>query len=143
MVLLNAHGGNSAALASILREIRDETGLLAVLFDVYESRAMAHAGQANDWHAGDAETSLFAALVEASSVSALPPATGDASPTPPWMGKPGWQIPWRAGELSREGVIGGLGEASVELGESLAAELVREMTEGLVAVVDWKPECEL
>ena len=137
MVLLNAHGGNSDALGSILREIREDYGIKAVLLDIYRSRTLGSAAEGQDWHAGRVETSLYLALRGEGSVSpaeGLPAHRFDAKP---WSLCDIMSVPWRSDEISATGIIGDPSAASAECGARLVTELVDEMVEALRSLGSW------
>ena len=135
LLLLNAHGGNSDALGSILREIREETGLRVVLLDIYRSRALRAVAGEQDWHAGRVETSLYMALRHGEGNGAIPDIGFEAAA---WSDIEIMKLPWRSNEVSSSGVIGDPSNASAELGEQLVQDLVAEMADALRSLESWE-----
>ncbi len=142
LIVLNAHGGNSAALESILREIRQDGGVLPLLFDVYRSAAVQSSAWTMDWHAGAIETSLWLALTDDTdgAVHTIDGRDEKPSKDPDWLQYPGWRIPWTAKELAVHGGIGDPHEATAGEGERLIALLAEEWHRGLLAILQWDEE---
>ena len=134
LVLLNAHGGNSDALGSILRELREEIGLTVILLDIYRSRALGSATGRQDWHAGRLETSLYMAL--SSAVVDVPAPEPSFEPRA-WSQAEMVKLPWRSDEISPSGIIGDPSGATAELGRHLVEDLIAEMVDGLRSLGSW------
>ena len=146
LLVMNAHGGNTAAIESMLRDARDETGTIPLLFDVARCDAVRAEAEAGDWHAGRIETSLFRVL--AGKNEATPDAGGNRA-TPerassgavaPWRALATLSVPWRTEELSADGAIGDAAGADAPLGERIARGIVDEAADALRAVLGWTSE---
>ncbi len=135
LLVLNAHGGNSNAIAAILRDVRDRTAVLPLLFDVYRSTAVTSTATPGDWHAGRTETSLYMALVGPPPAPATAP---DSEAPPPWSALTSLHYPWRAAELSAGGAVGDSAGADAAVGEQLADALIDEALGALRTILAWK-----
>ncbi|GAA3018374.1 creatininase family protein [Microbacterium dextranolyticum] len=136
LVFVNAHGGNPELLQVVARDIRDQTGVLAVSVhgpSLPLPAALAdQMGRADlDVHAGFYETSVLLALHPAAvrlplaaadgidRIDAL--ATGAVSPSVGLFGAV--PLPWRTRDVSASGTIGDPTGASAEWGrEALHAQ---------------------
>ncbi|MDD2764122.1 MAG: creatininase family protein [Opitutaceae bacterium] len=128
LALLNTHGGNSAVLASVLREIKESLGLEAFLLRPGHAPDLGAQEAAWGFHAGEWETSLMLAC--APELVRMDRAAGEY---PARLDDPGELRPedapatfaWMTQDLSRNGVMGDPTLATREKGArwlSIAAE---------------------
>jgi len=128
LLVINAHGGNSDALASQLREIRDRFQVIPMLFDIWRSKALRQRAPRGDWHAGRTERSLYAALVAKGRTGVGPDSTTPASTLSALASV---AYPWRTEELTSTGAIGDPGEPDIAFGEEIVSALLDELAVGL------------
>jgi mycofactocin precursor peptide peptidase len=121
MLLVNGHGGNAEAIEAATRQLADE-GRVCRAWHACTGSAQAHAGGA---HAGRAETSLMLALApgEVRMAAAEP---GDVRPLAeimPLLRERG------VAALSSNGVLGDPAGASAAEGETLLADMTRDLAD--------------
>ena len=129
LVLFNGHGGNTAVLEIIARDLRIAHDMIVVHaswfgFADYEG-VIDQASLAHDIHAGDSETSPMLALkphlVDMGKAEDFRPAMEGWADTHPQIGlsgqpaRPGWII----GDLSDSGACGNAAAATAEKGQAL------------------------
>ena len=129
LVLLNSHGGNSAALEIAARELRRLHGMLAVCVSWarfgYPEGLFAEEEIRHGIHGGDIETSLMLAfrpeLVRQDEIADFPPASIGMARDYKWLnaGRPAG-FGWMAQDLSPTGAMGNAALATAEKGERLA-----------------------
>lgn len=129
LVLVNSHGGNSAALDIAARELRRLHRMLAVTVSWsrfgYPDGLFSDAEKAHGIHAGDIETSLMMAfrseLVRDELIADFPPASIAMEKQFNWLnaGRPAG-FGWMAQDLSDNGAMGNASLATREKGEALA-----------------------
>jgi creatinine amidohydrolase len=129
-LVINFHGGNSDTVSSILREIRDRTGVLCCATHVYKNEVLKGFGSAQDYHAGDIETSILLryapGLVRKECLPERPAGPGVLEKMKLFRNL---DIPWFTKDLSVSGVIGKPSEAGLEKGEAIIEALVCELIE--------------
>jgi creatinine amidohydrolase len=130
LLIINFHGGNSDTVSSILREVRQKTGVLCGAAHVYGSDVLQGYGGARDYHAGDIETSIVLHyLPEAVRREAVPEkASADGKLKKMELFK-NLVIPWFTGDLSADGIIGNPRDASAQKGKAIISDLVKELKE--------------
>ncbi|MEM9578185.1 MAG: creatininase family protein [Pseudomonadota bacterium] len=133
LCLFNGHGGNTALLETVIREMRITHDLIAVQCSwfgfaqtdgLYDADKLAH-----DFHAGDTETSAMLAAsaqhVDMAQAEDFRPATTTWESI--WIGltgqaaRPGWIID----DLNAQGACGDAASATAEKGEALLASAAR------------------
>jgi creatinine amidohydrolase len=129
LVLLNAHGGNSAALELIAHDLRARLDMLAVIaswrrFGAPDGLFSAHE-QAHGIHAGEIETSLMLAfrpdLMRMEEAADFPSVSAAMERDFKWLrtGRP-TGLGWMAQDLSPSGAMGNAAAATARKGEALA-----------------------
>ena len=129
LVLVNSHGGNSAALDIAARELRRLHRMLVVTVSWsrfgYPDDLFSDVEKAHGIHAGDIETSLMMAfrpeLVRDDLIADFPPTSIAMEKQFNWLnaGRPAG-FGWMAQDLSDNGAMGNASLASREKGEALA-----------------------
>ncbi|MEW5817767.1 MAG: creatininase family protein [Spirochaetota bacterium] len=128
------HGGNTAVLRVALRAIREETGLIAYLFEVYDSETIRRYALELDFHAGEVETALMLSL--------YPDQVREQSYPAPWKGSPldianvRLNVPWQAEDFASSGVIGNPNGATARLGKEVLSALAEELAGLLLTVLN-------
>ena len=129
LVIANSHGGNTAVLDIVARELRVRHSMLVVpaslhrfgypdgLFDAHECQFGIHAG--------DIETSLMLAyrpdLVRPEEITDFVPTSIEIAQNFQWLRATGpLSFAWMAQDLNERGAMGDAGKASAEKGEQLA-----------------------
>jgi creatinine amidohydrolase len=129
LVLLNAHGGNSAVLETIAHDLRARLSMLAVIaswrrFGAPDGLFSPHE-QAHGIHAGEIETSLMLAfrpdLVRLEEAADFPSLSAEMEREFNWLrsGRP-TGFGWMAQDLSASGAMGNAAAATVRKGEACA-----------------------
>lgn len=149
LVLLNSHGGNSAVMDLVARELRRHFGLFVVTLSL--SRFGVPDGLlppeevAHGVHAGAVETALMQAfrpdLVRSAALSDFAPKTFDMerhfthlrAARPAGFG-------WMTQDLHPSGALGNAALADAKMGERIAAHLVRCTAELLADVARFDPD---
>lgn len=129
LVIVNAHGGNSALTDILARELRAAYGLLVVLAAWqrfgYPPGLFSAAEQTHGIHGGDIETSLMLAfrpdLVRMDAAATFTPASVAMARDYTWLraGRP-TGFGWMAQDLSPDGVAGDAAAATAAKGEACA-----------------------
>ena len=131
VALVNAHGGNTDVLRAVLREVRRDLGVFAVLFDVWPLiKVLLRPEDLPEVHAGWVETSILMTL--------RPELVGPAGPDEfPERGRRirlggrGVSTPWATSDVSRSGVIGYPSAADPERGREILRRMAEELAEAL------------
>lgn len=131
LLLLNSHGGNRAVLAASLMTMREKTGLVPYLFDIYESNTIRRHASQFDIHAGAVETSLMLAISPQTVRKDAYSESRDSSVRD--TADLRLHRPWRSEEFSRTGVIGSPQTANALEGQQMLAELADELVRLLIA----------
>lgn len=135
LCLLNGHGGNTAVLQAVVRELRRDHGLIAVTcswgaFADWKTHYAADA-YAHDIHAGDTETSAMLALrpdrVDMDKAEDFRPAMADWDKDFPSIGLGGKPANpgWLAQDLHPSGACGNAAAATAEKGTHLIDSAAR------------------
>ena len=129
LVILNAHGGNSALLPQIALDLRARLNMLVVTVAWsrfgYADDLFSEEEQAHGIHAGEIETSLMLAfrpdLVRMHLADDFRPATRDMEDEFTWLraARPAG-FGWMAQDLSAGGAVGNAAAATAEKGETTA-----------------------
>jgi creatinine amidohydrolase/Fe(II)-dependent formamide hydrolase-like protein len=143
LAILNGHGGNTEIIDFVIRDIREQTGLLVFALHVYLRVATPSAGLTEDEkiygiHAGDVETSILLRcrpeLVRRELAPASLPAHLKTLKHPPFMGP--LTFAWLTPDITKDGVLGDATVAAADKGErylsdaaSQTAELLREIAD--------------
>lgn len=134
IAVLNTHGGNSAVLMPLLRELQPAFGIRAGVIGGLFKPELTPQEAAYGFHAGEWETSLYLALDANSVRMGLAPCEYPARLEQPGLIRPE-QAPatwaWKTSDISRTGVMGDATAATAAKGEqwlramgaSLAARL--------------------
>jgi len=127
--IVNAHGGNTEIVDFVIRDIREETGLLVFALHLYLRVAVPQYGlsdaeQTYGIHAGDVETSILLQcrpdLVQRDRAPASLPHHLQTRASPPFMGP--LTFAWLTKDISSNGVLGDATTADAARGESYLAD---------------------
>jgi creatinine amidohydrolase len=127
-VMLNAHGGNSPLMTIVATELRSRLGMLAVATSWtrfgYPSGLVSPQERALGIHGGFIETSVMLALrpdlVDMSRARDFPSRQADFAAEFVHLRAYGpHAFGWKAGDLSKEGVVGDAASATAEAGEMI------------------------
>jgi len=138
LAVLNTHGGNSAVLPPVLREVREAFGLSTLVLRPETPPELAAPEAAWGFHAGEWETALMLAcapeLVRRDrAVAEYPARLTDPGELRPENAPA--TFAWMTRDLSRSGVMGDPTPATAEQGrrwlDAAAAGLAAKITEGL------------
>lgn len=133
VMLVNSHGGNTS-LEAVVRDIRWETGTIAYLYNLWQSKALNDPTMGFDWHAGKAETSLLLAMYPELVVKDAAPAFNMEESQ--WLDNElAAHVPWKTEEISPSGVIGDARAASAAHGEGLIARFVEEFIDFITEII--------
>jgi len=133
VLLVNSHGGNTS-LEAVVRDIRWETGTIAYLYSLVQSKALHDPTTEMDWHAGKTETSLLLAMYpELVNMDAAP--VFDIKKSLWADSQLSAYVPWKSNEISPNGVIGDARAASVAHGEKLIALFVEEFIRFVTEII--------
>lgn len=153
LVFVNAHGGNPELLHLVARDIRDETGVLAITvhapaLPLPPELTAAIPRPDLDVHAGFYETSVMLAVAPAS--VRMPLAVPDgltrtdaiargavSSVVGPFAAVP---LPWRTADVSASGTIGDPTGATAEWGLSALRAQAEELADALTEIARLRPE---
>jgi creatinine amidohydrolase len=140
LLVLSSHGGNSAVINILARELRVRHGMLAVSGSLqrfgYPDGLFDAAEIAHGIHGGDIETSLMLALrpdlVRADKLADFTPASVALAQHNTWLGadRP-FGFGWMSQDLNGSGAIGHAARATRDKGEAAADHAAR----GLVALL--------
>lgn len=134
--ILNAHGGNSEVVDFVIRDIREETGMLVFGLHVFLRIAppkdgLSTAEQVYGIHAGDVETSVLLAcqpgLVQRHLAPSSLPLHLEKNSTPPFLGPLNYA--WLMRDISPGGVLGDATTADPERGSKYLADGAREVAD--------------
>ena len=129
LVIANSHGGNTAVIDIVARELRVRHSMLVIpaslhrfgypdgLFDAHERQ--------HGIHGGDIETSLMLAyrpdLVRPEEITDFVPTSVEIAQNFQWLRATGpLSFAWMAQDLNETGAMGNAGKASADKGEQLA-----------------------
>jgi len=141
--IVNAHGGNTEIVDFVIRDIREQTGLLVFALHLYlrvavPSQGLSEAEKTYGIHAGDAETSILLHccpdLVRRERAPASLPRNLQKSGHPPFMGP--LTFAWLTQDISKSGALGDATTADAAKGERFlddaavqTAQLLREIAD--------------
>ena len=143
-VVLNGHGGNTEVIDLVIRDIREQTGLLVFALHVYLRVATPTVGLSEPEkmygiHAGDVETSILLRchpeLVKRDLAPASLPAHLQTFKHPPFMGP--LTFAWLMQDITPSGVIGDATVANPEKGEFFLADAAKQTAELLCEIADF------
>ncbi|MCC6188753.1 MAG: creatininase family protein [Anaerolineales bacterium] len=144
LVILNGHGGNTEIADFVIRDIREQTGLLVFALHVYLRVAPPSAGLTEDEqvygiHAGDVETSILLCchpeLVRRELAPASIPAHLKTFKHPPFMGP--LTFAWLTPDITANGVLGDATVANAEKGERYLSDAATQIAELLRDIADF------
>jgi creatinine amidohydrolase len=145
LAILNSHGGNTEIIDFVIRDIREQTGLLVFALHVYLRIAPPSAGlteteRTYGIHAGDVETSILLRcrpdLVKKELAPSSLPAHLQTAKHPPFMGP--LTFAWLTHDISPNGVLGDATTADAEKGERFLSDAASQTGELLRAIVDFE-----
>lgn len=122
--IVNAHGGNTEIVDFVIRDIREQTGLLVFALHLYlrvavPRQGLSEAEQTYGIHAGDVETSIVLhchpELVRRDRAPASLPRHLQTGEHPPFMGP--LTFAWLTKDISTDGVLGDATTADAVRGE--------------------------
>jgi creatinine amidohydrolase len=143
--ILNGHGGNTEIVDFVIRDIRQETGLLAFALHLYLRIAVPEAGltkaeRTYGIHAGDVETSILLRCCPELVHEDLAP---DSIPEhlqrmkyPPFQGP--LTFAWLTEDITPTGVLGDATAADPEKGERFLADAAAETADLLREIVNFR-----
>lgn len=134
LAIVNGHGGNTEIIDFVIRDIREETGLLVFALHVYlrvatPTTGLTEAEMTYGIHAGDLETSILLRchpeLVRRELAPSSLPAHLTTFKHPPFMGP--LTFAWLTPDISQDGVLGDATLASSEKGERFLADAAQQV----------------
>jgi len=129
LAILNGHGGNTEIIDLVIRDIREQTGLLVFALHLYlrvatPSAGLTEAERVYGIHAGDVETSILLRcrpdLVKQELSPASLPAHLQTLKYPPFMGP--LTFAWLTQDITETGVLGDATAADPAKGERFLSE---------------------
>ena len=145
LAILNGHGGNTEIIDFVIRDIREQTGLLVFALHVGlrvapPSTGLSESERIYGIHAGDVETSILLRcrpeLVKKDLAPASLPTHLQTTNQPPFMGP--LTFAWLTHDISPNGVLGDATTADAEKGERFLADAASQTAELLRAIVDFE-----
>ncbi len=144
LAIVNAHGGNTEIVDFVIRDIREETGLMVFALHPFLRFGQVTQGITQDEmvygiHAGDVETSILLAIrpewVRRDLAPRSFPAGLQAMKHPPFMGA--LTFAWLTQDIAPDGVLGDATAASAEKGERFLAQAAEELAGLLLDIQDF------
>ncbi|MBU0495326.1 MAG: creatininase family protein [Chloroflexi bacterium] len=145
LVVLNGHGGNAEVVDLVIRDIREETGLLVFALHVYlrvavPTEGLTEAEQTYGIHAGDVETSILLRccpeLVQRDLAPASLPAHLQTLKYPPFMGP--LTFAWLTEDITDTGVLGDATVADPAKGERFLADAAAQTADLLREIAGFR-----
>ncbi|MBN1179714.1 MAG: creatininase family protein [Anaerolineae bacterium] len=142
LAILNTHGGNTEIVDFVIRDIRQQTGMLVFALHLYLRIALPSAGLTDaertyGIHAGDVETSILLRcrpdLVRTERAPSSIPTQLQQMHYPPFMGP--LTFAWLMRDLSATGVLGDATQATPEKGERFLNDAALQTADLLRAIV--------
>ena len=139
LLIMNGHGGNRGVLENLLHELQSEFALNCCVVHPFDLACRELNFPAGDVHAGLAETSVMLVMAphlvrqeRLESTVRLPDQTATL------IFDRAVSFPWRSNDprLARNGVIGDAGPASVQLGQAIIDEVVRQIEPVLLRLLE-------
>ncbi len=134
LAIVNGHGGNTEIIDFVIRDIRQETGLLVFALHVYlrvatPTTGLTEAEMTYGIHAGDLETSILLRchpeLVRRELAPSSLPAHLTTFKHPPFMGP--LTFAWLTPDISQDGVLGDATLANPDKGERFLADAAQQV----------------
>lgn len=144
LAIVNAHGGNTEIVDFVIRDIRQETGMMVFALHPFLRLGQVTQGISQDEmvygiHAGDVETSILLAIrpewVRRDLAPRSFPAGLQAMKHPPFMGA--LTFAWLTQDIAPNGVLGDATAATAEKGERFLAHAAEELAELLLDIRDF------
>ena len=144
-VILNGHGGNTEIIDFVIRDIREQTGLLVFALHLYlrvatPSAGLTEAEKVYGIHAGDVETSILLRcrpdLVKRELAPASLPAHLQTLKYPPFMGP--LTFAWLTQDITPTGVLGDATQADPAKGERFLSDAAAETADLLREIADFR-----
>jgi len=144
LAILNGHGGNAEVVDLVIRDIREQTGLLVFALHVYLRVAVPSAGltqaeRTYGIHAGDVETSILLRcrpdLVKRELAPASLPTHLQTLKYPPFMGP--LTFAWLTEDLTPTGVLGDATAADPAKGERFLSDAAIQTADLLRVIADF------
>lgn len=142
--ILNGHGGNTEIIDFVIRDIREQTGLLVFALHLYlriatPSAGLTEAERVYGIHAGDVETSILLRcrpdLVRRELAPASLPAHLQTLKYPPFMGP--LTFAWLTQDITPTGVLGDATAADPAKGERFLSDAAAETADLLREIADF------
>jgi len=143
--IINGHGGNTEIIDFVIRDIREQTGLMVFALHLYLRVAVPAEGltegeQVYGIHAGDVETSIMLSCrpeqVRQERVPTGLPEQLEKMKAPPFMGP--LTFAWLTRDLTDNGVLGDASLATAEKGERFLSAAAQETAALLKRIVDFE-----
>ena len=143
--ILNSHGGNTEIIDVVIRDIREQTGLLVFALHLYLRVATPTAGLTDaerlyGIHAGDVETSILLRcrphLVKQELAPSSLPNHLQSFKYQPFMGP--LTFAWLTQDVTGDGVLGDATQANPDKGERFLSDAAAQTADMLRAVVDFR-----
>jgi creatinine amidohydrolase len=134
LAIVNGHGGNTEIIDFVIRDIREQTGMLVFALHVFLRVATPTAGlteaeKTYGIHAGDVETSILLRchpeLVRRELAPSSLPVHLTTFKHPPFMGP--LTFAWLTPDISRDGVLGDATLANSDKGERFLADAAEQV----------------
>jgi creatinine amidohydrolase len=143
--ILNGHGGNTEIVDFVIRDIREQTGLLVFALHLYlriaaPSAGLTEAERVYGIHAGDVETSILLQcrpdLVKRELAPASMPIHLQTLKHPPFMGP--LTFAWLTQDITATGVVGDATTADPAKGERFLSDAAAETADLLREIADFR-----
>jgi creatinine amidohydrolase len=143
--ILNGHGGNTEVIDFVIRDIREQTGLLVFSLHLYlrvavPVQGLTEAEKTYGIHAGDVETSILLKcrpdLVRMELAPANLPTHLQRMASPPFMGP--LTFAWLTQDITPTGVLGDATAASPAKGEHFLDDAAHQMADLLQEICDFR-----
>jgi creatinine amidohydrolase len=143
--IVNGHGGNTEVIDFVIRDIREQTGLLVFALHLYlrvatPSAGLTEAEQVYGIHAGDVETSILLRcrpdLVKQELAPASIPTHLQTLKHPPFMGP--LTFAWLTRDVTATGVLGDATVADPDKGERFLSDAATQLSELLEEIADFR-----
>jgi creatinine amidohydrolase len=143
--ILNGHGGNTEIIDFVIRDIREQTGLLVFALHLYlrvavPEQGLTEAEKTYGIHAGDVETSILLKcrpdLVRMELAPAGLPTHLQRMNSPPFMGP--LTFAWLTQDITPTGVLGDATAANPAKGEFFLDDAAHQMADLLSEICDFR-----
>lgn len=144
LAIVNAHGGNTEIVDFMIRDIRQETGMMVFALHPFLRLGQVEEGISQEEmvygiHAGDVETSILLAIrpdwVRRELAPRSIPAGLQAMKHPPFMGA--LTFAWLTQDIAPDGVLGDATAATAEKGERFLSQAAEDLAGVLLDIQDF------